>query len=161
MTSNLEEYFPNPQKFIPERWIKGDSMESHHNPYAALPFGFGLRMCIGRRLAEMEMWQLTIKVTQLLTSYGMHLFNQFCLDPSKLSDRVSLRGHWLHHSTGQHTRSTTSLQVHRFVKLVSITIELLFQLCTYINKFHDYEINKQSRTLLNEVFFYITTFDFL
>ncbi len=62
MTSNLEEYFPRAKEFIPERWIKGDPQESHHHPYAVLPFGFGLRMCIGRRLAELEMWQLTIKV---------------------------------------------------------------------------------------------------
>lgn len=57
-----EEQFPDPHKFIPERWIKGHPLESSHHPYAILPFGFGKRMCIGRRLAELEMWQLTIKV---------------------------------------------------------------------------------------------------
>ena len=58
----LEKYFPNPKSYIPERWIKGDPHESHHHPYTLLPFGFGTRMCIGRRLAELEMWQLTAKV---------------------------------------------------------------------------------------------------
>lgn len=61
-TGQLEEYFPDHQKFIPERWIKGHPLESQHHSYALLPFGFGTRMCIGRRLAELEMWQLTTKV---------------------------------------------------------------------------------------------------
>jgi len=59
-----EDQFPNANRFIPERWIKGHPLESTHHPYAALPFGFGKRMCIGRRLAELEMWQLTIKILQ-------------------------------------------------------------------------------------------------
>jgi len=58
----LEEYFPKPSEFLPERWIKGDPLESHHHPFTLLPFGFGTRMCVGRRLAEMEMWQFTTKV---------------------------------------------------------------------------------------------------
>ena len=58
----LEEYFPRPSEFLPERWIKGDPLESHHHPFTLLPFGFGTRMCVGRRLAEMEMWQFTTKV---------------------------------------------------------------------------------------------------
>ena len=60
----MEQYFPKPLEFIPERWIKGDPQESHHNPYTLLSFGHGTRMCIGRRLAELEMWQLTVKVLQ-------------------------------------------------------------------------------------------------
>ena len=61
-----DEYFPNAKSFLPERWIRGDPQESHHHPYALLPFGFGTRMCIGRRIAELEMWQLTIKVENYL-----------------------------------------------------------------------------------------------
>jgi cytochrome P450 len=57
-----EKNFPKPREFIPERWIKGHELESNAHPYVTLPFGFGRRMCIGRRLAEMEMWQLTAKV---------------------------------------------------------------------------------------------------
>lgn len=62
ITSHSEEHFPDALKFIPERWIKGDPQESNHHPYAVLPFGFGTRMCIGRRLAELEMFQLVTKV---------------------------------------------------------------------------------------------------
>ena len=63
LMSQMEEYFPNPKEFLPERWIKGHPQESKPHPYVMLPFGFGTRMCIGRRLAELEMWQLTAKVT--------------------------------------------------------------------------------------------------
>lgn len=64
ITGVSEEQFAKPHDFIPERWIKGHPLESTHHPYAILPFGFGKRMCIGRRLAELEMWQLTIKILQ-------------------------------------------------------------------------------------------------
>lgn len=66
LMGQLEEFFPRPSEYIPERWIKGDPQESHHHPYTVLPFGHGTRMCIGRRLAELEMWQLTAKVNLLI-----------------------------------------------------------------------------------------------
>lgn len=59
-----EEYFPQAEQFLPERWIKGHALESQTHPYVMLPFGFGTRMCIGRRIAELEMWQLTAKLMQ-------------------------------------------------------------------------------------------------
>nr|QST15060.1 CYP362A7 protein [Diaphanosoma celebensis] len=59
-----EKHFPKGQEYIPERWIKGNELESNANPYLMLPFGFGTRMCIGRRLAELEMWQLIAKFVQ-------------------------------------------------------------------------------------------------
>ena len=67
--SEMEEYFPNAKAYIPERWIKGDLQESHHHPYTLLPFGYGTRMCIGRRLAELEMWQLIVKVNSFVLNF--------------------------------------------------------------------------------------------
>ena len=42
-----EDYFEEPDKFIPERWSK--DKESIH-PFASLPFGFGQRGCYGNKL---------------------------------------------------------------------------------------------------------------
>ncbi|XP_012280631.1 probable cytochrome P450 301a1, mitochondrial [Orussus abietinus] len=63
--SRDERYFPNPEMFIPERWLRdnasGLSAKTAH-PFAYMPFGFGPRMCIGRRFAELEIETLAMKV---------------------------------------------------------------------------------------------------
>lgn len=59
-----EKYFRDPHKFRPERWLKEDETEKSH-PFASLPFGFGSRMCPGKRFAELEM---TILLKAVITS---------------------------------------------------------------------------------------------
>jgi cytochrome P450 len=46
------EYFHEPEKFNPDRWWRDSNNIS---PFAAIPFGFGARMCPGRRVAELEL----------------------------------------------------------------------------------------------------------
>ncbi|KAJ4434892.1 hypothetical protein ANN_23463 [Periplaneta americana] len=64
--SNREENFPQANKFVPERWLKGpngepaESKKTH--PFVYMPFGFGPRMCLGRRFAEIEIETLIAKV---------------------------------------------------------------------------------------------------
>lgn len=53
ITHHLPELFPEPEKFLPERW-RGLSP----SPYAYMPFAAGPRMCLGGPLAL-----LTIKIT--------------------------------------------------------------------------------------------------
>lgn len=61
--SNSEEYFDSPKEFIPERWLKGSKGRSYH-PFATLPFGYGKRMCLGKRFADLELQCLIAKIIE-------------------------------------------------------------------------------------------------
>ena len=50
VSCRLPEFFDRPDDFWPERWDR--SVRKKYSPYLVLPFGFGPRMCIARRLAE-------------------------------------------------------------------------------------------------------------
>ncbi|XP_063705970.1 probable cytochrome P450 12a5, mitochondrial [Culicoides brevitarsis] len=67
LTDN-EENFSKPREFIPERWLKDDSHKAEGvkhakeaHPFIYLPFGFGPRMCVGRRFAELEIETFIIR----------------------------------------------------------------------------------------------------
>lgn len=63
MLSTLDKYYPQADKFIPEPWIKGDPQyTTKTHPFVTMPFGFGPRMCIGRRFGELEIETLLTKV---------------------------------------------------------------------------------------------------
>lgn len=73
MVSNSEEYFPNPEKFLPERWLKTKSAnegcpvsKTKIHPFVSLPFGYGRRSCLGRRFAETELQILLAKVKEYM-----------------------------------------------------------------------------------------------
>lgn len=63
-----ERFFKNALKFDPSRWEATTSAVAAgcpaHHPYAALPFGHGVRMCVGRRVAEQELYLTLIKLVQ-------------------------------------------------------------------------------------------------
>ncbi|XP_076062598.1 putative cytochrome P450 301a1, mitochondrial [Oratosquilla oratoria] len=79
-----EDIFPRANEFLPERWLKekkdsrsgtpeeeedvaGDSGTTSVAPrhkFASLPFSYGPRMCIGRRIAEQEMYALLVRIFQ-------------------------------------------------------------------------------------------------
>ncbi len=48
-----EKYWPEPKKFMPERFSKENKKQ--HKPFSYLPFGGGPRLCIGNNFAIMEM----------------------------------------------------------------------------------------------------------
>ncbi|XP_055919790.1 probable cytochrome P450 12b2, mitochondrial [Eupeodes corollae] len=64
--TNSDVYFPKSSEFMPERWLKSGEGACPHakatNPFVYLPFGFGPRTCIGKRIAEMEMETLLARL---------------------------------------------------------------------------------------------------
>lgn len=59
-------YFPNPEKFDPERFM--GSAKSNVNPLTYIPFGIGPRMCIANRFALLE---IKVLIFHLLSKYNL------------------------------------------------------------------------------------------
>lgn len=57
---HLEEFFPEPERFMPERFLKEN--QSLIKPYTFRPFGGGNRICIGQRFAINEMKMCVAKL---------------------------------------------------------------------------------------------------
>ncbi|XP_068922964.1 cytochrome P450 27C1 isoform X3 [Petaurus breviceps papuanus] len=62
-TSYEEENFPMAKEFKPERWLRKGNMDRVDN-FGSIPFGYGLRSCIGRRIAELEIHLVMIQLLQ-------------------------------------------------------------------------------------------------
>lgn len=60
ITSQREENFEDPLKFRPERWLSNCAKED--TDFSYLPFGYGVRSCLGKSMAEIKMMLLTAKV---------------------------------------------------------------------------------------------------
>lgn len=66
-----EQNYAKAQEFIPERWLKKGPNNAH--PFIYLPFGFGARMCIGKRFAELEIANIVIRMVrnfEMTWNYG-------------------------------------------------------------------------------------------
>nr|XP_022909506.1 probable cytochrome P450 301a1, mitochondrial [Onthophagus taurus] len=66
VTGSMPEYVSKPETFKPERWLKNSEEKIH--PFASLPYGYGARMCLGRRFADLE---IQILLAKLIRSYKL------------------------------------------------------------------------------------------
>ncbi|XP_037646009.1 cytochrome P450 [Sebastes umbrosus] len=65
-----ENIFPDPHVFLPQRWLRGAEEKAQRHPFGSLPFGFGIRACLGRRVAELEMYLLLSRLIKTLRVEG-------------------------------------------------------------------------------------------
>uniref|UniRef100_A0A4X2JZF7 Cytochrome P450 family 27 subfamily A member 1 n=2 Tax=Vombatus ursinus TaxID=29139 RepID=A0A4X2JZF7_VOMUR len=64
--------FPSPMKFLPRRWLRKNRIGSVGGSHAfgSLPFGYGVRSCLGRRVAELEM---NLVLSRMIQQYEISL----------------------------------------------------------------------------------------
>ncbi|XP_039237160.1 cytochrome P450 27C1 isoform X2 [Pipra filicauda] len=62
-TSYSEEYFSMANEFRPQRWLRKDNLDRVDN-FGSIPFGYGIRSCIGKRIAELEIHLALIQLLQ-------------------------------------------------------------------------------------------------
>ncbi|KAM5229366.1 sterol 26-hydroxylase, mitochondrial [Ctenodactylus gundi] len=79
--------FPEPDSFQPDRWLRNCKAEipGVQHPFGSVPFGYGVRSCLGRRIAELEMQLL---LTRLMQRYRVVLAPE--MEDVKILARVVL-----------------------------------------------------------------------
>jgi cytochrome P450 family 110 len=73
LAHHREEVYPDPDEFKPERFL-----ERRYSPYEYLPFGGGVRRCIGMAFAQFEM---KLVISSLLSSVDLALANTRSVRP--------------------------------------------------------------------------------
>ena len=85
-TSNDSRQFPQPEEFMPERWLRNCPERTVAHPYANIPFGHGSRSCVGRRFAQLELYIFMVKMVQ---KFKMEYDVQKSVSNIKFSERSS------------------------------------------------------------------------
>jgi cytochrome P450 family 110 len=75
LTHQREDLYPEPKKFKPERFL-----ERQFTPYEFLPFGGGVRRCIGAAFALFEM---KVALVKILSGYSLTLIDNGEVKPSR------------------------------------------------------------------------------
>lgn len=79
MMSLDERFFPQPTKFLPERWTRDDNTDVIDKGYQNFPnvivkpFGFGVRSCAGVRVAKPAMMLSVAKVSLHLKDKSVNI----------------------------------------------------------------------------------------
>ncbi|KAK2853864.1 hypothetical protein Q5P01_006525 [Channa striata] len=82
-TSLDDENFVDALDFRPDRWLRKDASD-HVDNFGSIPFGYGIRSCIGKRIAELEMHLLLTRLIQ-----------KFHISVSPFTDDVKAKTHGL------------------------------------------------------------------
>jgi cytochrome P450 len=92
MSLDKRYYGEDAKEFVPERWLRDElGKRQELNTFVSLPFGYGVRMCIGRRIAVSMIYTL---ISKILLSYRLEyaVENEVnrCLKPTMKPDRPIL-----------------------------------------------------------------------
>ncbi|XP_042192264.1 cytochrome P450 27C1 isoform X2 [Callorhinchus milii] len=68
-TSHDDKVFEGAGEFRPERWLRKSHTERLEN-FSSIPFGYGVRSCVGKRIAELE---IHLALIQLLQAFEIKL----------------------------------------------------------------------------------------
>jgi cytochrome P450 len=111
VTHHLADLYPQPEKFLPDRWIT-----LRPSPYAYHPFGAGPRLCIGGPLATAI---IRIALRKILSRYrlsvvpgseiGVHVESTMLVPTNGLPMRI-------HPADGQYSASPISGRIHELVE---------------------------------------------
>ncbi|KHJ94333.1 hypothetical protein OESDEN_05738, partial [Oesophagostomum dentatum] len=66
------ELFDDPLSFRPSRWLRDGAHREDFHPFSFLPFGFGPRMCAGRRFAEQDLQVVLSRLIQNFRIFHRH-----------------------------------------------------------------------------------------
>lgn len=79
--------FPEPDKFLPERWLDDRSGNFKDMQLALTPFSLGPRSCIGQNLAKAE---LLLCIAEVFSRLSLHLGRGMTADDMKMEDRFNI-----------------------------------------------------------------------
>ncbi|XP_055921318.1 uncharacterized protein LOC129952612 [Eupeodes corollae] len=69
-----DQYVPNAKHYLPERWLRNEkSTKGQINPFMFIPFGFGPRSCVGKRIVEMELETTIARLPILIQTFRRNL----------------------------------------------------------------------------------------
>lgn len=82
-----------PEKYLPERFMEGTAEAAAKPAHGYLPFGDGVRACIGLRFAKMEVGRLLcsaycVMVVISMRWVHMHTIERTCATDGRVSDAV-------------------------------------------------------------------------
>ena len=76
-----QDLYPNSQEFLPERFL-----ERQYTPYEFIPFGGGVRLCLGYALAMLEM---KLVIASILSKYNLALVDHKPIKPMRRGGTIT------------------------------------------------------------------------